>query len=98
MSNRINKKNFSLKLIDPFYRYMRFAHRRLFKATLKAEEYAFVVKNINKHRLIQRINLFVAILVFFALQTVLSGDVGVVITALIAPVMVMGTAWFAVSF
>lgn len=87
-----------MKHTDPFYWYLMFSHRRLFKAELKPEERSFINKNINKHRLIQRINLLWAILIFFALQLVSDQQMSVVITALIAPVMIMGTAWFAVSF
>ena len=86
------------KRLDPFYRYLRFAHRRLFNAVLKKEELVFIIKNINKHRLVQRINLFAAILIFFALKTVSTDQMSIVTTALIAPVMIMGTARFAVSF
>ena len=86
------------KQFDPFYRYLRFAHRRLFNAVLKEEESSFIIKNINKHRLVQRINLLAAILILFALKTVSTDQMSIVTTALIAPVMIMGTARFAVSF
>jgi hypothetical protein len=98
MENHKESDVFSAKLLDPFYWYLRIAHRRLFKAELKKEERAFIAKNINKHRLIQWLNLLAAIFVFYTLQAVSPDKIGTVITALIAPVMVMGTAWFAISF
>lgn len=84
--------------IDPFYWYLRGAHRRLIGAQLRKDERAFVEGNIAKHRMVQWLNLAAGVLVFFALRTVSDDKMSTVITALLAPVMVMGTAWFAVSF
>jgi hypothetical protein len=74
------------------------ANSRLVKANLEENERLFVGANVDKHRLVQWINFLSSILVFFALQKVSQGDMGTVISALLAPVMVMGGAWFAVSF
>lgn len=74
------------------------AHRQLLKSKLKREELLFITANMNKHRLVQWINLFAGICIFFSLHTVPLDQLGTVISALIAPVMVMGTAWFAISF
>ncbi len=88
----------SMKKLDPFYWYMILAHRQLLKAHLHAEEKIFVFTNINKHRTAQWINLFAAVIIFFALRSVPRADMGSVISALLAPVMVMGGAWFSLSF
>jgi len=77
---------------------MALAHRRLLKARLKEEDQSFVTTNMNKHRLVQWINLVAAVCIFLSLREVPTDQLGLVITALIAPVMVMGAAWFAISF
>ncbi len=97
MSTKENKETL-IMLMDPFYWYLKFALRHLYKAQLKIEERIFIVHNINKHRLVQWINLAGAFLVFSAIQSVTFEKIDTVITALIAPVMIMGTAWFSVSF
>jgi hypothetical protein len=84
--------------IDPFYWYLRASHRTLFSAVLKPEELSFVKLNLVKHRRVQWINLISSVLIFFGLRDVPTEQIGAVITALLAPVMVMGAAWFAVSF
>lgn len=87
-----------MKRFDPFYWYLHVAHYRLWKADLKTEERSFVESNINKHRLAQWVNLCASVLVFCTLRTISEDKLGTVISALLAPVMVMGTAWFAMSF
>lgn len=84
--------------LDPFYWYLVLAHRRMLKAELEEGERQFVASNINKHRLVQWVNLVGAVFVFLALRTVAPDQIGTVISALLAPVMVMGAAWFAISF
>lgn len=68
------------------------------KAELLPEERTFVDDNIRKHRLVQWINLFSTILIFISLNSVSEEKLSTLISALLAPVMVLGTAWFAVSF
>lgn len=87
-----------MKHIDPFYWYLRLALRKLQGTMLHKEEVAFVQENINKHRKVQWVNFFCAVLVFFSLRSIDTNEMSTVIMALLAPVMVMGTAWFAISF
>jgi len=87
-----------MKRIDPFYWYLLHIHSTFTKANLEDAERSFVEVNINKHRKVQWVNLGASIMVFCSLQSVSSTDMSTVITALLAPVMVMGAAWFAVSF
>lgn len=87
-----------MKKIDPFYWYLMAIHRCLLKAKLKMDERAFVDSNINKHRLAQWINLLAIPSIFLSLKAVASDQMSTVIMALLAPVMVMGAAWFGISF
>lgn len=87
-----------LKNVDPFTWYLRLAHRRLITANLTDAEREFVDENIDKHRLVQWVNLLAGILVFISLRSVSDEKMGSVIGALLAPVMVMGAGWFAISF
>jgi len=58
----------------------------------------FIEENIQKHRRILWIVVMVGILSYFGLQTSSPDNVAVVVTALIAPAMLTGTAWFAITF
>lgn len=83
---------------DPFYLFLHLILRRFLKSGLEVRETLFVLNNINKHRKVLWINLICATLVFLALRETRVEDMGVLITCLIAPVMLTGTAWFAISF
>jgi hypothetical protein len=65
---------------------------------LKEEEEEFVQENMDKHRGSQWINLICSILVYFSLLDVSESGIGTLVLLLIAPVMVMGSAWFNISF
>jgi hypothetical protein len=60
----------------------------------------FLVENLNKHRLILWLNIILAgYLVAYGLDAILrSGDQAIVVTGLLAPAMITGGAWYAVSF
>lgn len=87
-----------MKKLDPFYWYLRLIHLPVISKKLKDEELVFLHSNLNKHRLIQWVNVIAAVLLILALIDIEPAQMDIVITSLIAPVMVMGTAWFAVSF
>lgn len=87
-----------MKKIDPFYWFLRGILGKFLKSELKNEEVQFVHSNINKHRKVLWTNFVCIILVFLALRETKPSDAGTLITCLIAPVMVTGGAWFAVSF
>lgn len=71
---------------------------RLFlEADLKKEEKEFIQDNISKHQRIIWINILTATFVLFSLGNY-SGDRSILIAAMIAPAMITGGAWFAVSF
>ncbi len=87
-----------LRQFDPFYYLLRYIIlRKFFYSGLKKEEKMFVLDNINKHRGVLWINAIIIVDVIIALRDVVD-NVDTLILALIAPVMVMGGAWFAITF
>lgn len=86
-----------MKKLDPFYWYLKMIHTVLIDK-LEKEEKSFLEKNVNKHRIIQWLNLVAVVFIYLGLKNTDSSNLTVVINSLIAPVMVMGTAWFAISF
>lgn len=85
-----------MKKLDPIYWILRLILKQFFSASLDSAEEQFVNENINKHRLALWINVIAGILVYSGIKSVT--DVNALVLALIAPVTVMGAAWFAVSF
>jgi len=83
--------------LDPFHWMLKGVLRNFFDI-ISWQEVSFVNDNIVKHRKVLWLNVGSAILVIITLRSAESAIVGSLINALIAPVMVMGTAWFAVSF
>ncbi len=84
---------------DPFYQYLKLMHRQFLQdGNLKEHETKFVLSNIQKHRKIRWLNGLCLPAIVHALWTVDPTQMSTVIVALLAPVMVMGGAWFAVSF
>lgn len=77
---------------------LRLILRRFLVADLKPEEQAFVADNIRKHALVLWINVAGAVLIYLGLRDAAPDVIATVITSLIAPVMVLGGAWFAISF
>jgi hypothetical protein len=67
---------------------------------ITAADTDFLVENLNKHRLILWLNVILAgYLSAFGLDAILKhGDAAVVVTGLLAPAMITGGAWYAVSF
>lgn len=86
-----------MQKIDPIYWIVRTILQPFFKTNLKKEEITFVNENIRKHRKILWITVIFTILTIHGLQS-FTGDTTALITGLIAPVMIMGSAWFAISF
>lgn len=86
-----------MKKLDPMYWILRLIVHRFSAAKLQKNEREFVDENINKHRLVLWLNLLGAVVTFFGLRT-FDGEIINLIAALLAPVMVMGTAWFGISF
>lgn len=87
-----------LNMIDPFFFLLRKILASFFKASLNDEENRFVEDNLLKHRRVLWINAICTGLVIWSLQSVSKESLYALITALLAPVMVMGGAWFAMSF
>ncbi|MFA5967277.1 MAG: hypothetical protein WC805_02060 [Patescibacteria group bacterium] len=85
--------------LDPIYWLLkRFVLNGFFHADLTKEEHRFLLDNLSKHRKVLWLNVIAAIVVYFALGKTPENDIATVIFALLAPVAVMGTAWFTVSF
>ncbi len=84
--------------IDPTYWTLRLILRGFINAELRPEEYAFVELNLRKHRAALWVNVLASVFVFLSLRQTPPAVIGVVITSLFAPVMVLGGAWFAISF
>ncbi|MFH1183209.1 MAG: hypothetical protein V1690_03025 [Candidatus Moraniibacteriota bacterium] len=89
-----------MKKIDPIWWFLYFTLRDFLKSTagLGDEELAFVAENIQKHRKVFWINILASALVWRGLLDTPPSAVATVITSLLAPVMVLGSAWFAISF
>ncbi len=83
---------------DVFYQLVIFILRPFQAGNLSKGDTQFVAENARKHAKVLWLNFGAIILVAFGLQSASSDAIGQIITALIAPVMVMGAAWFAVSF
>lgn len=86
-----------MKKFDPFYWLLTWVLRRFLNVGLKNEELEFLQDNIRKHRKVLWCNVTVVACTVIGLQHY-EGEIIGLITALLAPVMVMGGAWFAVSF
>lgn len=86
------------KRLDPMYLLVSLILRPFHKAKLAEYERAFVLDNTTKHASVMWINALGIGLVTFGLQFASQETIGQVISTLIAPVMVMGAAWFAISF
>ncbi|HRY82699.1 MAG TPA: hypothetical protein P5232_03290 [Candidatus Moranbacteria bacterium] len=88
-----------LNKMDPIFLWLRFVvARRFFDSGLLPEENAFVLSNISKHRNVLWLNVVCSVFVYFSLLKTNPDKISIVITSLLAPVMVMGGAWFAISF
>ncbi len=75
-----------------------FAHRSFFASNPSQDERDFALRNINKHRGIQWLNLAMSVLIWVSLSQASPETFPLLINALIAPVMLLGSAWFAISF
>lgn len=85
--------------IDPFNYWLRLLVLKTFLSVkLDDGDREFIEDNINKHRTTMWVNVVVSIGVYFGLRGLEGDTLGMLITALLAPVMVMGAAWFAISF
>lgn len=87
-----------IRMIDPMYYFLKeVVLRKFLKTDLTDEGKAFVTDNINKHRFVLWISLIAGILVYLGLRRA-PENTEIIILSLLAPVMVMGTAWFTISF
>lgn len=87
-----------MKNIDPILLFLNHILQGFFKANLKEEEIEFVGKNIQKHRVALWVNVLACVFVFLGLWDTPTQAIGTVIASLLAPVMLLGTAWFGISF
>lgn len=92
------QQKFNLTQIDPIVGLVKLILRGFLKAELGDDELAFVDDNIQKHRRALWINIAASVLVFLGLLTTPAEAIQIVITSLLAPVMILGVAWFAISF
>lgn len=110
-SARLISRRKILNRIDPVYLLLdRLVFRGLFQPPkrtmpgefeqLTAADTDFLVENLNKHRLVLWVNVILAgYLAAYGLDAILkAGDPTVVVTGLLAPAMITGGAWYAVSF
>jgi len=84
--------------MDPILALLRLILRGFLQADLNPSEQAFVEANIEKHRRVLWVNVMASALIYLSIRNASPDAVGLVITSLIAPVMVLGAAWFSVSF
>src|SRR5437660_925957 len=108
---RLISRRRPLNQIDPVYQFLdRVVFRGLFQPPkrsipgefeqITAADIDFLVENLNKHRAVLWLNLILAgYLIVHGLDAILRhGDPAVVVTGLLAPAMITGGAWYAVSF
>ena len=84
--------------LDPNLWFLRLVLRGFLKANLEEQEMAFVYDNIRKHRRALWVNLVASVFITLAILDSPPEAINTVISSLIAPVMLLGTAWFAISF
>lgn len=82
--------------INPFYWVARIILHSFYSQKLTAEQQAFIKQNNVKHGNILLISTLLLACVFFGLLS--HPEPKLLINGLIAPVMITGTAWFAISF
>lgn len=88
-----------MEKVDPIYWILKvIILQKFFKSDLTPAEKEFVMDNIDKHRKALWITLLATLGVYFGLLGSNKSDISSIILALIAPVTVMGAAWFGVSF
>lgn len=87
-----------MRYVDPFYWFLRFVLSFFFKADLSKDDKSFVESNGWKHRKILWLNALAGCLSWYGIAQVSPTNLGTLATGLVAPVMVMGGAWFAISF
>lgn len=83
---------------DPMVWFLEAILSGFLKSELGEEEHGFVKDNIQKHRKALWVNIFSSVLVILGLFSTPTEAIAVVITSLLAPVMILGVAWFAISF
>jgi len=84
--------------IDPFYYFLRLVLARFYKSDLGDEDLDFVNENLNKHRIAQWVNLVVTMGSGYGVAGAPPESLGTLIPGLLGPVMVLGAAWFSISF
>lgn len=84
--------------VDPIYWLISLCCIRFIKAGLVKWERDFVTTNIRKHRRVIWLNLIATCLIFWGLHRTDPIQIPVIISALLAPAMVTGGAWFAITF
>jgi len=97
LSKEIGPKSFIHKL-DIVYIGLRAVLRPFFRTKLVKWQYKFVFDNIRKHRIIIWINLLFTPIIVLGLRAIEPSQISTIITALIAPAMVTGGAWFTITF
>ncbi len=90
----------TLNKIDPIYQIIkRIICFRFFNAKgLPNFALEFLNGNVGKHRFIIWLNIIATMFIYIGLNTTPTEQIPIIIGALLAPAMVTGGAWFAVSF
>ena len=84
--------------IDPIFWLIYLCCLRFIKAGLVEWEREFVTTNMRKHRRVIWLNILATVLIFWGLSKTNESQIPVIISALLAPAMVTGGAWFAITF
>lgn len=87
-----------MKYLDPFYWFLKVILSFFLEAGLGEEDQAFVADNTWKHRKILWINVPAAVMVWHGIADVDTVMLAILSAALVAPVMLLGGAWFSISF
>jgi len=87
-----------LKYLDPFYWFLRIVLSFFLTVDLSPEDEGFVSDNNWKHRKILWLNVPAAFMVWNGIADVEVIMLAILSAALVAPVMLLGSAWFNISF
>jgi len=84
--------------LDPLYLLAYILCYPVLRVNLNAYEAAIIRQNIRKHRAVFWITLFGGSLAWYGVSISPKGNMGEIVAAMLAPSVVTGTAWFAISF
>lgn len=103
--NRLSEQDFRQgwsiwRILDPMFwvafLFSAFLLKR--KYGLNRTEIAFIMDNVSKHRFVLWVNAIGGMLFYYGLKDSNIGQLGSLISILIAPAFISGSAWFAITF